>query len=347
MLFPQASSNTRARHILRRVAHLIATGVDGPVGVACSGGTDSTGLLLGAAHAWQTGRLHPFVVLHVDHRTRPESAAEGQHVARLAMHLGVPVELLQVGDATSKSGSPEESLRKQRYAALAAAVRRLGLTGVVTAHTVDDQVETILLRLLAGTGALGATGMAATSTLSTCEGMLRVFRPLLSVRRAELSTIVAEAGVTPVEDPSNLDTRYRRNALRQEIVPHLERHFPGFSEALVRSVALSAQDAEFVDDVAASVAETVITRHGSVVSLSRAWVAESHPAVTSRVIRLVVRELLGSVDREIGYERTEAVRAAARGRTGAVVELPFGIRVVVARGSLDFSRMRKTDGDTG
>ncbi|HEX3555803.1 MAG TPA: tRNA lysidine(34) synthetase TilS [Thermoanaerobaculia bacterium] len=199
---------------LRNAADL-ASG-DGVV-VAFSGGPDSTALL------WGMSRLAPCLSIrlfaaHLDHALDPGSAARAAAAADLAAQLGVP---LIAGRCDVRAGrlageSDEAAARRERYAFLDETRRRLGARWVATAHHQDDQAETVLLRLLFGSGLEGLAG------IRPAHGT--VLRPLLGAPRAELAAAVAAAGLAPVDDPTNRDLGVPRNRVRHRLLPALHRH---------------------------------------------------------------------------------------------------------------------------
>lgn len=308
-----------------------------PVGLACSGGTDSTALLLVATWALRKGRVGPFVVLHVDHQTRPETADEQRHVESLARVFGVPFEGLRIEDAGTDTGSTEARLREARYDALAVAINRLGLEAVVTAHTLDDQVETILMRLISGAGGVALPGMQLRTQLETSRGQLTILRPLLEIRRSQLDEMLSQAGVEPLEDPTNVDTRYRRNAIRSQVVPALREIEPGFDRGLSRAVTIAARDADFCDAEAGRTFGEIVDVGATEARIDRAALTNLHPAIGSRVVRNAILALLQGDAREITLERVEEVRRAASGRTGARIEVPGGLVAIVERASITIS----------
>ncbi len=178
-----------------------------PLGVAVSGGGDSVALLLLLHNAGYT--LH---VATVDHRLRPEAAAEALGVAALCAKLGVPHEVL-VWDTPEFKGNLQKAARDARRDLLAGWAKRRGLQDIALGHTLDDQAETVLMRLARGSGVDGLAGMAA----RRCEGGLCWHRPLLAVARAELRAYLLSAGVGWVDDPSNDDLKYDRVKARRAL----------------------------------------------------------------------------------------------------------------------------------
>lgn len=177
---------------------------DARLGIAVSGGPDSLALLL-VAQAERPGSIRAATV---DHGLRPEAADEAAMVAALCAARGIPHEVLRV----AISGSLQAEARAARYAALAGWAARHGLSHVATAHHLDDQAETVLMRLARGAGVAGLSGIRATRPLA--DGVTLV-RPLLPRRKAELEAIVAAAGILPVRDPSNADPRFDRSRVRR------------------------------------------------------------------------------------------------------------------------------------
>ncbi len=178
------------------------------MGVAISGGPDSTALLLLAAAA-MPGRVEAATV---DHGLRSASAAEATAVGDLCAMLGVSHATLVV---KVEPGNIQSEARTARYKALAGWMVARGLGALSTAHHADDQAETVLMRLNRASGVGGLAGIRATGKVPGSDAIL--LRPLLSWRRAELAEIVAHAGIEPVVDPSNSDQRFDRARLRGQI----------------------------------------------------------------------------------------------------------------------------------
>lgn len=179
---------------------------DARLGLAVSGGGDSLALLL-LAHAALPGRIE---VGTVDHGLRAGSAQEAAFVAQRCEDLAVPCRILSV---TVPPGNLQERARKVRYEALARWSEERGLAGLATAHQLDDQAETLLMRLNRGSGLSGLSGIRPRQALGDMGAAL--VRPLLGWRRTELAQIVAAAGWHAVADPSNEDPRFDRVRLRR------------------------------------------------------------------------------------------------------------------------------------
>ncbi len=181
--------------------------------LAVSGGPDSTALMWLAAR-WRRAlsRGPNLVAVTIDHGLRGESASEARAVKRLARALELPHLTMRWTDEKPKSGVPAAA-RAARYRLLAAAARRYGASHVVTAHTRDDQAETVLMRLFRGSGIAGLAGMACESER---EGML-IARPFLNVSKSQLLATLEKAGIGFADDPTNRDTRFTRPRIRSVI----------------------------------------------------------------------------------------------------------------------------------
>lgn len=262
-------------------------------------------------------------------------------MAALCSALGVPcVRTTASASWAIDEHVPEHRLREARLDALARVASALGLGGIVTAHTVDDQVETILMRILGGASPTGAAGMRPESTVRTAEGPLRVLRPLLDVSRARLLALLDAAGVEPLMDPTNADPRYQRNLVREDIVPRLRLAFPGFPDTLLRSVDLARLDAEVVDAIADETFERVTRAVGAGLGVDRSAFRALPRAVATRVVMAAARRVapaMQSDSRELTTERISAVLDAAQGRSGAVIQLPYGVDVRIERDVLLFA----------
>lgn len=178
------------------------------LGVAVSGGPDSLALLVLAVSAL-AGRVEAATV---DHGLRAESAEEAAMVARTCAALGVPHETLGV---TVAPGSMQLRAREARYAALGEWCERRGLAAVATGHQLDDQAETVLMRLNRGSGLAGLAGVRARGVIP--GGVLPLLRPVLGWRRGELAAVASLGGLEPAQDASNDDTRFDRVRMREAL----------------------------------------------------------------------------------------------------------------------------------
>jgi tRNA(Ile)-lysidine synthase len=183
------------------------------IGVAVSGGPDSLALLILAA-ATRTGAIEAATV---DHALRPESKEEAAVVARVCGELGVPHSTLTVEWDSKPETAIQERARVERYRLLGRWAAEREIVAIATAHHLDDQAETLLMRLNRGAGVRGLGGMRPESPVPGAETPFRLIRPLLGWRRSELAGICAAAGVAPVDDPSNEDEQFERVRVRHAL----------------------------------------------------------------------------------------------------------------------------------
>lgn len=212
---------------------------DVPLVVAYSGGPDSTALLHALAGRSPRPRLR---ALHVDHGLHAESGVWSLHCRRFCESLDVPFEAIRVTVDFSRGEGVEAAARRARRAAFAGALHEG--ERLVLAHHRDDQVETVLLKLLRGAGPEGLAGMRELRPLGA--GML--WRPLLTLPRAALLDHIAGAAVDTVHDPSNEDPRIARAYLRGTIVPALLAHWPHAASSIVHSARLCRDAADHLRD---------------------------------------------------------------------------------------------------
>jgi len=190
--------------------------------LAVSGGPDSTALMVLAAR-WRDAlaKKPKLIAVTIDHGLRAESKREAADVGRLARKLGIAHRVLRWTGRKPKTGL-QEAARAARYLLLAKAAHQEGAAVIVTAHTLDDQAETVLIRLTRGSGVSGLAAMARVAPLPASEAGIVLVRPLLEVGKARLVATLRKAGIAFADDPSNRDPRYTRVRMRGAM-PALER----------------------------------------------------------------------------------------------------------------------------
>jgi tRNA(Ile)-lysidine synthase len=260
---------------------------DVTVVVAVSGGCDSVALLR-AMTAIAVGGAGRVCVAHLNHQLRAEAGEDERFVVELCCRLGVTCEVghAAVDRLAEEAGDGlEAAARAARYDFLERTAGRLGARFVVTAHTADDQAETILHRIVRGTGIRGLSGMGRARTI----GHATLLRPLLGVRRAELEAYLAALGQTYRNDRSNAELRFTRNRIRHETMPHLcERYNADVTDALLRLGGLAAEAQGVVD----AMVDGLFTR---CVTMENARAVRIDLAVLAGQRPYVVRELLMTV----------------------------------------------------
>ena len=212
--------------------------------LAFSGGLDSQVLLhlvwrlREQAHSSDTS-FPEIRSIHVDHQLQAASTAWADQCEQQCVAYNIPF-TLKVVNVEGRRRGVEDLARVARYQAFEATLGGGDL--LLLAHHLDDQAETLLLRLLRGAGVTGLAAMPVRRALGAGE----LYRPLLSTSRAELEAYAVAQDLSWVDDPSNLDTHYRRNFLRQQVLPQLTRHWPDYRQSFGRAAALQAETAQLL-----------------------------------------------------------------------------------------------------
>jgi len=251
-----------------------------PIAVACSGGMDSIVLAHALARlAREDG--HALRLIHVDHGLHADSAHWSAQCVEFAASLDVPI-MIEHAMVVPRDEGLEAAARSARYERFRSVMHSGEV--IALAHHADDQAETILLKLLRGAGPEGLGGMRAMRPFGT--GFL--WRPLLELPRDALADYAREHALVWSDDPSNADTRLRRNFLRHEILPRLAERWPDTSVALAHSAAWTRAAADHIDAEART--ELARLRGGSSQLSWREWLTLSD-ALRDAVLRLWLREL--------------------------------------------------------
>ena len=212
------------------------------LGVAYSGGADSTALLLAAAQRWP-GQIH---ALHIHHGLQAAADDFARVCESVCAQAQVPLQVLHVNAGHATGESPEDAARRARYAALAAAAIEQGLSGVLLGQHADDQVETLLLALSRGAGLPGLSAMPE----KMVRGGVTFYRPLLGIAAADLRAWLVRQQIAFADDPTNTDERYTRNRIRARLLPVLAQAFPHFRATFARSARHAAQGQAVLLEVA-------------------------------------------------------------------------------------------------
>ncbi|QIB36112.1 tRNA lysidine(34) synthetase TilS [Ancylobacter pratisalsi] len=223
-------------------------------------------------------------VATVDHGLRPEAREEAEAVGRLARQLGLSHAVLDLPTRLTSSGL-QEAARNGRYEALLAHARAIDADGIVTAHTRDDQAETVLFRLMRGSGLSGLAGIPATREL----GGVALLRPLLGWAKDDLLAICATAGVDFVVDPSNADPRFARARLRA-LMPTLAREGLDANRLSRLASRLARADAALESAVDAAAAD-LWSVDGEGIALGRGALLALPPEIGLRLMGRVVQEV--------------------------------------------------------
>ena len=303
----------RALGLARGRAHVL---------VAVSGGVDSVALLhLLRFRAADLGIL--LSAAHFDHAMREGSDADARWVKGLCAAWDVP---LALGRA-SRPLRTEAEARELRYAFLHDVADQAGATHLATAHHADDQAETVLFRVLRGTGIAGLGGIA------DFDPETRLLRPLLPFWRSEIEAYARRSRLRWREDPTNRSAGPARNRVRNELLPLIERTLaPGARRSLVRLAALARDDEAAWERALGGAMDEVASEEGGAVVLVRPALAAYDSAIAARLLRSVLRRF-GIVPGRTGT-RT-ALRFICTAPSGRTLELPGGLRIAT-----EFDRAR-------
>ena len=285
---------------------------EGRIVVAVSGGPDSVALLhiLSCIGSSTTTPLK-LVVAHVNHGFRPEeSASEAEFVRLLARQYNAPFEYAEV-DApaymTKNRVGAQEAARELRYQFLHEVAVKHGAVSIALVHHADDQAETVLLRLLRGSGISGLSGMR----MKRKEKKLELIRPLLRMYKTDLLAICEEVGLSFVTDSSNLSNKYVRNAIRWDVLPFLGQYNGQLVASLNKlSVLLEGEDDYMSQAAAGAMEEYVALDDSGLHRLDIASLAGLHVALQRRLIKLILTYLPLSTE-ESDFAKVEAVRVGA------------------------------------
>jgi tRNA(Ile)-lysidine synthetase-like protein len=247
--------------------------------VAVSGGPDSVALLDLLVQTRDSHQLD-LIVGHVDHGIHAESARVADQVRALAESYGLPFAVGQLGLGPEAG---ETSARAARYAWLQELRVRSEAELILTAHHADDQVETVLMRVLAGSGPAGLAAMASVS------GTL--VRPLLSVPRSELTRYVEQRGLSSWLDPANADPRHLRAWIRTELLPLLRRRIPSVDSNLTRVAYQSARDRAALDAVLDALPGLDLTAEPEGISVAAAGLVGYDSPLTQAIVLAAARRV--------------------------------------------------------
>ena len=287
--------------------------------VACSGGADSTALLhvlrdLGAEFSFR------LAVAHFDHGLRASSGRDARFVHELAASFGLPFhyEKRDVRAAARKHGwNLEEAGRRLRYDFLCRAAGETGAARIATGHTLDDQAETVLMRILRGSGPRGLAGIAPIR-----EGL--IIRPLIEARRKEIEAFLRARKIVPCEDETNRDRAFLRNDVRRRLVPYLERNYePAVAEKLGRMAEILEAEDRFLEAHVRRILPGLVQGESAEARLNADALAFLPTGLSRRCIRAFIEDRKGDLLR-VSFDDVENVRTLREGKTAV---LPGGLRL--------------------
>jgi tRNA(Ile)-lysidine synthase len=303
--------------------------------IAASGGADSTALVHAITDLRLDLRLSVHLA-HLNHALRPDAGEDAAFVSRMSAALGFPYHENTINPralAAEEGLSLEDAGRRLRYEFLTKLADEIGADVVATGHTLDDQAETVLMRLLRGSG---LEGLGAIPPVRD-EGGVRIVRPLIEATRAEIEVYLKSRGVEWREDATNRDPAILRNRVRRSLLPALEGYNPNVRQALARLAGLVRDDAEALEMLAdPQIAGTLSGGQGAV-RIELIPFARLHVALQRRALRAAVQRVHGNLHSLRFVHLEQARQLGLEGHAGSWLSLPGGLRVTRLDGHLEMS----------
>jgi tRNA(Ile)-lysidine synthase len=292
-----------------------------------SGGPDSLALLiiLAGLKSRMEFSLH---IAHVDHNLRGNSRDDALFVGRWAKKLGVPISVTTLDPKLKESkGSLEEVYRNARFDFLIKTAKRIGANKIALGHNLDDQAETILMRLIRGTGLSGLAGISVKRTIRN----LVFIRPLLETRRDQIELFLKHRKVKPRIDPTNRQDLFLRNRIRLGLIPMLKKKYNrNITEVLANLAESISYDYEYLDKAARG------KMRGSILRLDTGKLKKLHPAIMRLKMRQSIAHLKGDT-RRITFRHIRELEELIFNRpAGSIVDLPKGVSIRKTRKALCF-----------
>lgn len=296
--------------------------------VGVSGGPDSVALLylLKDLKKQLNINLH---IAHLDHMLRNDSYKDREFVERLAGKLEIPITTAQINVAqlTKNGGSPEEIARNARLGFLFRVAKNIKAEKIALGHNLDDQAETVLMRILRGAGLYGLSGISPKREIAGYE----IIRPLIEVRRKEIEAFLKRKKIRPRVDRTNFEDIYFRNKLRNRLIPLLERECNKNIKEVLSNMAHTVGDDY---DYLSRIANKFATKSGARIDLTK--LLKLHPAIQRLILRAMIVKIKGDT-RRITFQHIRELEDLALNRpTGSIVDLPKGVSVLKNRKSLSF-----------
>ena len=305
--------------------------------VGVSGGADSVALLLAMDELIKTGKLElELIVSHVDHRLRKTSGNDARWVKSLAQALRLQIVNSRI-NVKSRKGNLEQAARRARYETFAKLAQKRAARLVLTAHTQDDQAETILFNFLRGSGAEGLSGMPPVRELKENRETLLV-RPFLSwARRADTEAYCRDRNIDFRRDEMNEDETFTRVRIRRQLLPLMQAFNPRVIEAIARAGELLKDDNEALNRAAGRLLGLSMDDSTKRNQLRTDLLAVAPPALRRRALRLWLETCRGHL-RRVEFAHIAALENLAVENLGArTIELPGGATVRRKRGLLTFN----------
>jgi tRNA(Ile)-lysidine synthase len=314
---------------------------DETVVVAVSGGADSTALLLAIEELKRSNKLYIGVcVAHLDHRLRKSSSKDAKWVADLSAKLGFKSVIGRAKQLDETNENLEQAAREARYAFLERTAKRVSANYVLTAHTMDDQAETVLMRLMRGSASLGLGGMESLRPLAKTSS-IKLVRPLLWARRSETENYCRVRRINFLSDEMNDDLTFARVKVRKQLLPLMQSFNNRIVEAISRTATQLREDgAVLVSDSDALLQQAAVSNEQSGETKAPAVdvkvLAGAPPALRRRALRQWLSNARGGTRRLEMVHLLAVEKLLEENAGGRVAELPSGGKVRRRRNRLEF-----------
>lgn len=305
--------------------------------VAVSGGPDSLFLLIALKSLKAKLKLKKLIICNLDHGIRGrESGEDSLFVKKMAedYDLGFIHKKIDIMDKKPKGLSTEEAAREERYKFFNAAAGAVKADVVATGHTLDDQAETILMRIIKGASLKGIVGISPVRD----ENGVTVVRPLFELEKKEIERYLDERSIAYRVDSTNLEPVYFRNVVRKEILPHLEKYNPRLKRALCSLAEHLREDFEFIKEAKKDAIRKTLyaQRDGRKLELKLKDIVIQPKALQKEILRDCLERSGGEVKRLSFRHWKDLERMIAYSSKGSALDLPGDIRVTRTSTSLVF-----------
>lgn len=303
---------------------------------AVSGGPDSVFLVQALGRLKNKLKLKKVAVCNLDHGLRgEESRADSAFAGKLAKEMGLEFihKSIDLKNIRHKGISTEEAAREERYKFFEEAAARSGASVIATGHTLDDQAETILMRLIKGSALKGIVGIAPVREF----GSLKVIRPLIEIEKSEIVNYLEGADIDYRIDRTNAEPVYFRNVVRSQILPFLEKYNPKLKRSLFNLAEHLREDFDFIEQAKSKIKGGLSSSGAMRVEVRLKDIAVQPRALQKEILRDLLRDAGGEVKR-LSFRHWKEMESLIRDKSsGNSVDLPGGIRVTRLADKMVFS----------
>jgi len=307
--------------------------------IAVSGGPDSV-FLLHALYTLKNKLNLKLSVANLDHGLRGRvSEIDSKFVRHVSESFNMPFLYKKINARVYKNRklSKEEIARKERYAFLIETAKNLGIDTIATGHTLDDQAETVLMRIIKGTTLKGVMGIPAVRY----EDGIKIIRPLIDINKQDIENFLAEGTIPYRTDHTNLEDVYFRNKIRNRVLPYLAKYNPRIKDAITNLAESLREDFEFIEDER-SKRKIPFHSEGNKLALNLKDIVIQPKALRKEIIKDALSKA-GSNIKKLSYKHWKDVDNFIKTRQkGKSIDLPGGIRISKAQSSLVFFKLKNT-----